>query len=53
MAFVMDFRYLAEWLERFTELLEGPDLQQTFEMLRQELEDGEAVLSRYLENSNP
>ena len=36
----LDFRYLAEWLARFTELLEGPDLQQMFEKLRQELEDG-------------
>lgn len=33
----LDFRYVGEWLARFTELLEGPDLLEHFERLRDEL----------------
>ena len=33
----LDFNYLADWLGRFTELLEGPDLLDMFERMRNEL----------------
>lgn len=35
----LDFGYVGEWLLRFTELLEGPDLLEHFERLRCELLD--------------
>lgn len=35
----LDFNYLTDWLSRFTELLEGPDLLDMFERMRDELLD--------------
>jgi hypothetical protein len=37
--YTLDFGYVAEWLKRFSELLEGPDLLELFERLRNDLLD--------------
>jgi hypothetical protein len=37
--YTLDFEYVAEWLKRFSELLEGPDLLELFERLRNDLLD--------------
>lgn len=37
--YTLDFEYVAEWLKRFSELLEGPDLLELFERFRNDLLD--------------
>ena len=39
----LDLSYVGEWLARFTELVEGPDLLELFERLRAELLENVSV----------